>query len=173
MNRQEVIAHYRNNPKVSVLIIGGGALQVAHGAVVTGTMDFAGGDASVAMAGLADLGQGRLLGTGSASFGVSAHSATIFPAGFDPQTEFGTFTNDGSYAGSRMIDVALVREMEIAEALLFELHQIFFEVLESPPWLFETFPLQAVAEPIRERCVSGAKPGELVDMGGRNSCVSQ
>ena len=24
MNRQEVIAHYRNNPKVSVLIIGGG-----------------------------------------------------------------------------------------------------------------------------------------------------
>ncbi len=81
---------------ISSYQLSGGALEATGGAEVLGTMDFAGGDASMTMAGVIDFGQATLTGGGSSSFTVSPDSLAIFPSGFDPDSEFGSFTNQGT-----------------------------------------------------------------------------
>ncbi len=72
-----------------------GSLAVLDGAKASGTIDFAGGDASASLAGLADLTGASLVGTGSATLTVEPDSLAMFPPGFDPAGQFGSFTNNG------------------------------------------------------------------------------
>ena len=73
----------------------GGTLEVTDSAEVLGTLDFAGSSVSVTMTGLVNFGDAVLIGPEAASLTVNANSLTIFPASFDPDAEFATFSNSG------------------------------------------------------------------------------
>ena len=79
--------------------LAGGRLEIADGLklVSSGAFDCSGGTAHIQASdsSIVDFSQGALLGAASASLSVGANSLTIFPAGSDPQSVFGSYTTQG------------------------------------------------------------------------------
>ena len=59
-------------------------------------LGFAGGNATVTMGGLVNLGGAGLAGASSTFFTLGTESLLIVPTGFDPYDEFGVFVDNGS-----------------------------------------------------------------------------
>ncbi len=76
--------------------LGGGTLQIRDSVNCYGAFDFAGSSASITVeTGLVTFSRGRLLNAQGASLAVGPNSLTIFPEGFDPCTDLGSFTSEG------------------------------------------------------------------------------
>ena len=84
----------------------GGTLNVEDGFDLRGVLNF--GDSSVSLAiddGLLNFGRGSLLGGENASITAGEDSLVIFAAGFDPETDLGSFQTQGlvHYAGRDLV----------------------------------------------------------------------
>ena len=73
----------------------GGQLSTLDSVYAGGTFDFGVNAAAVSVAGIANFSGATIVGGQQTSFSVGPDSLAIFPAGFDPAIEFGSFSNNG------------------------------------------------------------------------------
>ncbi len=79
----------------SSLILTGGTLNINGEADFAGTLDCTGGTGTIDGRGWLDFGGAQILNAGGTTFRLASDSLLILPAGFDPQTDFGLFDNQG------------------------------------------------------------------------------
>jgi len=75
--------------------LSGGLMDIGHRLDLEGTLDFAGGHATLHGQGILDFTAGEILSAGSASLRVGPGGLVVFPHGTDPMLVFERFVNEG------------------------------------------------------------------------------
>ncbi len=73
----------------------GGTATINTGLLLEGTLDFATPGGTLILEGISDFTGGSMLNTTNASITCGPKSLTIFPFGFDPQTQLGSYSSEG------------------------------------------------------------------------------
>lgn len=76
----------------------GGQLIAMDSAYVSGTFDLGSSANSISVAGIANLSGATIVDGAATTFSVAPESLVIFPTGFDPNTRFQSFSNNGLVA---------------------------------------------------------------------------
>ncbi len=79
-------------------LLSGGTLQISgEDSELLGTLDLGSGDATIQLVdnAIVDWGGGTLLGGSNATYTAGLQSASFFPTGFDPYTQFASFSSQG------------------------------------------------------------------------------
>lgn len=87
--------------------LSGGSLEINGHARIDGILDFGSGNATMNAgdSGLFDFSRGSIVNATGASFSAGPNTLTIFPTGFNPDVEIGSFTSQGMVhtAGSTLV----------------------------------------------------------------------
>jgi hypothetical protein len=125
-----LVDHGQMGVSVGDLAVNAGTYRMAAGTLAIasswalgsgGTMDFANGTGAVTVSpgAAVNLSQGAISNSGSASLTIlGSETLVILPAGFDPSTAFGSFTNEGtSYSVGGTLEILAGRTVQLSGTL--------------------------------------------------------